>query len=129
MEFVAGQRWTYRAPVGFEASRLVIGAVVEFGESAQIICAAVSGAPKRMPDGQLEAVVVAFLPFSQAAFAATVVDLDGVDVVPAAFARELQAWAADGRGLSVFTVPFDGFLDKLIARQMAQIVGPRAVAT
>lgn len=126
MVFAAGQRWTYRAPAGFEASRIVIGAVVGFGESDVVVCAAVAGAPRRMPDGHVETIIIPFLPFAQSAFAATVVSPDGVDVPPAAFARELELWAADPRGLSTFTVPFDGFVDKLIARQMADIVGPIA---
>lgn len=126
MEFAAGQRWTYRAPAGFETSRIVIGAVVGFGEGDVVVCAAVAGAPRRMPDGAIQAVIIPFLPFAQAAFAATVVAPDGVDIPPPAFTRELELWAADPRGLSTFTVPFDGFVDRLIARQMAEIVGPQA---
>jgi hypothetical protein len=129
MNFAVGQRWTYRAPPGFEASRIVIGAVVSFGMNDRVICAAVAGAPRRHPDGALEAVNIAFLPFSQAAFEATIVELDGTDVPPTVFTSEMEQWASDPRGLSTFTVPFDGYLDKLIARQMAEIVGPHVSAT
>lgn len=120
--FAAGQRWTYRAPAGFEGSRIVIGAVVSFGTNERIVCAAVAGAPRRLPDGAVEAVNIAFLPFTEAAFQATVEVADGTDVPPAAFADEMDAWARDARGLTTFTVSFDGYLDKLIARQMAEIV-------
>lgn len=124
MNFAAGQRWTYRAPAGFEASRIVIGAVVTFGNSEQVVCVAVSGAPKRSTDGGLEAVVIPFLPLSLDAFAATVVEQDGSDLPPPSFATEMDAWVADPRGLSTFSVPFEGSLETLIARQMAQIVLP-----
>jgi hypothetical protein len=126
--FAAGQCWTYRAPAGFEASRIVIGAVVSFGSHERVICAAVAGAPRRLPDGSVEAVNIAFLPFSEAAFAATVVEAAGSDMTPPAFADEMEAWARDPRGLVIFTVPFTGYLDKLIGAQMADIVRPHVAA-
>ncbi len=54
---------------------------------------------------------------------ATVVALDGAEEPAAAFGDKLQEWSNDPRGLTTFTVPFDGHLDHLIAHQMAQIVG------
>lgn len=125
MEFAAGQRWTYRAPAGFEASRIVIGAVVSFGADQRVVCAAVAGAPQRSGGGRLEAVMIPFLPFADTAFAATVLDYDGQDAPPEAFAPAFDAWARDERGLSMFTVPFEGGLELMIARQMAQIVSPQ----
>jgi hypothetical protein len=124
MDF-AGQRWTYRTPPGFAASRIVIGAIVSFSDEARVICVAVAGAPQRRPDGGLDAVTIPFLPLSEKAFAATVVALDGTDAVPQAFTGAIEAWAADPRGLTMFTVPFEGFLDRLIGHQMAEIVGPQ----
>lgn len=124
MEFAAGQRWTYRAPAGFEASRIVIGAVVSFSANERVVCVAVFGAPQRGADGTLEPVVIPFLPFAHAAFASTVLAYDGEDVPPAAFGPALDAWASDRRGLSMFTVPFEGGLELMIARQMEQIVNP-----
>ncbi len=129
MDFAVGQRWIYRTPPGFEASRIVIGAVVSFGVHDQVVCVAVAGAPRRHGDGTVDTVNIAFLPFSRAAFEATIVAPDGMDFPPPAFAGEMEHWASDPRGLSTFTVPFDGYLDKLIARQMADIVGPQATAT
>ncbi len=126
LEFSAGQRWTYRAPAGFEASRIVIGAVVSCSGDKKVVCAAVAGAPRRLPDGQFEAVVIPFLPFTEAAFAATVLACDGEDAPPPEFAPALEAWAKDARGLSMFTVPFEGNLDVMIARQMEKIVGADA---
>lgn len=127
--FVAGQRWTYRTPAGFEASRIVIGAVVAFGIHARVVCAAAAKAPRRLPDGTVDAVNIAFLPFSEAAFQATVLTLDGTDVPPPSFADEMEAWARDPRGLTMFTVPFEGFLDKMIGQQMAEILRPHVAAT
>ena len=126
MSFAAGQRWTYRAPMGFEASRLVIGAILKFEGSSSIICCSVTGAPRRHSDGSIDSVTIPFLPMSEAALTATVVAQDGLEEPAAAFAEKLQEWSNDPRGLSTFTVPFDGYLDHLIAHQMAQIVGLNA---
>ena len=128
MDFAAGQRWTYRTPSGYEASRIVVGAVVTFRGSERAVCVAIAGAPGRTLDGRHDPIDIPFLAFTQSAFEATVGALDGSDVPPAAFAAGMEAWAADSRGLAVFTVPFEGTLDGLIARQMAEIVGPGAVA-
>jgi hypothetical protein len=126
MTFAAGQCWTYRAPQGFEASRIVIGAVVTFSGEQRIICCSVIHAPRHRPDDIIDAVTIPFLPMSEQALATTVVAQDG-EAQPAEHFREaLDAWAADERGLTSFTVPFDGFLDRLIARQMAAIVGRSA---
>ena len=121
MDFAAGQRWTYRAPAGFETSRIVIGAVVSFGQGERVVCAAVAGAPVKADDGSPQPAVIPFLPFAEQAFAATVVSRDGCDMPPPAFKAEMDAWMADPRGLTIFTVPFEGSLNRLIARQMAQI--------
>lgn len=123
MSFSAGQRWTYRAPEGFEASRIVIGAILRFEDADSIVCCAVTAAPRRNPDGSIDIVTIPFLPITEAALAQTVVSQDGNEEPPAAFADKLQEWCNDPRGLSTFTVAFDGYLDHLIAHQMAQIVG------
>ena len=123
MSFAAGQRWTYRAPQGFEASRVVIGAILKFEGSESIICCTVTGAPRRHADGSVDVVTIPFLPMSEEALTATVVAPDGAEEPAAAFAEKLQEWTNDPRGLTTFTVPFDGHLDHLIAHQMAKIVG------
>ncbi len=66
MSFAAGQRWTYRAPQGFEASRLVIGAIFKFEGSDSIVCCSVTGAPRRHADGSIDVVAIPFLPMSEA---------------------------------------------------------------
>lgn len=121
MEFAAGQRWTYRAPRGYEGSRIVIGAVVSFGDGERVVCAAVAGAPTRLPDGCEVAATIPFLLFKEAAFAETVASPDGEDEPPPDFKPAMEAWMADPRGLSTFTVPFEGSLNMLIARQMEKI--------
>lgn len=127
-ELKAGQVWCYAAPQGFESSRLVIGAIATFSGETRIVCVSVTGAPQRQPDGSLATVAIPFLPISETAFAATVSSLDeaATEAPDAAFADALDEWSGDTRGLTCFTVPFDGFLDKLIARQMAAIVGTDA---
>jgi hypothetical protein len=121
--FAAGQRWTYRAPPGSEDSRIVIGAVVAFAEGRTIVCCSVLAAPQRMPDGSIGRVTIPFLPMAADALAASVGSLDGEGAVPPEFAPQLAAWQADARGLSFFTVPIDGSLEGMIARQMAEIAG------
>lgn len=123
MTFAAGQRWSYNAAQGFEASRLVIGAILKFEDADSIVCCSVTGAPRKRPDGTIEIVTIPFLPMSETALSATVAAQDGLEEPPEAFAEKLQEWCNDPRGLSQFTVPFDGHLDHMIARQMAQIVG------
>ncbi len=126
MDLAAGQSWTYRAPEGFEGSRIVIGAIVRFVGSRSIVCCSVTGAPRRRGDGTLEAVMIPFIPLSEPAFRASVVDLDGAGELPESFAQKLQEWSDDPRGLTTFTVPFEGFLDRMIAMQMAALTGQSA---
>jgi hypothetical protein len=128
MDIKAGQAWLYRAPAGFEASRILVGAVLTFPEGAKIVCCAASGAPVRQPDSGVVATTIPFFPMSEAAFAASVVAPDGAAELPAAFHPALETWRADPRGLAVFTVPFEGSLDRMIALQMAAIIGPEAAA-
>lgn len=122
-QFRAGACWTYNAPQGFEASRILVGAVLTFQDREPIVCCAVTGAPRRNPDGSIQTVTVPFLPMTAPALAATVHSAAGDAAIPEGFSAALEHWAADPRGLSAFTVPFDGWLDRLIARQMAEIAG------
>lgn len=126
MQFAAGQCWTYRAPEGFEASRVLIGAIASFDRDRTIVCAAVTHAPRRRPDGLFEPMTIPFLPMTDAAFQATVVGLDGMGVLPETFGDKLEAWSTDPKGLTAFTVPFDGFIDHMIAQQMAEIAAQTA---
>lgn len=123
MKLHAGQCWQYRAPAGFEDSRLIIGAVATFDGGRSIVCAAVIHAPRRFADAHVEAVTIPFLPMTEDAFRASVVTCEGMQDLPPDFAEKLDAWSRDPKGLSCFTVPFEGSLDVLIARQMAEIAG------
>lgn len=126
-DFQAGERWSYRTVTGYEDSRLVVGAVLRFTEDEPIVCCAVTGAPRKLPDGRLDTVTIPFLPIRASALTSTVLARDGHAEPPPAFMPAFEAWSDDPRGLSAFTVPFDGRLDTLIARQMAEIVGRRGV--
>lgn len=117
-----GQKWTYRVPAGFEGSRVVVGAILSFADRERIICCSVSGAPRRLPCGAVDLVTIPFLPMTERAFHATVECLDGTDDLPLGFAGALAEWSDDSRGLTTFTVPFEGFLDRMIAKQMAAII-------
>ena len=126
MEIKAGQTWTYRAPAGFEASRLLVGAVLTFPEGASIVCCAASGAPVRHADGTVVPATIPFIPLSREAFEQSVRTAEGAAELPADFYAALEAWRADPRGLTTFTVAFEGSLDRMIALQMAAIIGPEA---
>ena len=119
----AGQRWTYRAPAGFETSRMVVGAIVTFADHPAIVCCAVTAAPRKLPDGRVDTVTIPFLPIGEAAFRESIVSPDGEAGVEENFATAFEVWHGDGCGLSAFTVPFEGYLDRMIALQMAAIVG------
>jgi hypothetical protein len=124
--FRAGERWIYRPPEGFERSRIVVGAVVEFADREPIVCCAVTGAQHRLPDGSFDTITIPFLPMTANALIRSVIASDGPGNVPTDFAAAFQTWRDDPRGLSAFTVPFEGVLERLIAQQMQQIVGGRA---
>jgi hypothetical protein len=125
--FAAGEQWRYRAgEAGLEASRLIIGAVLTFPASPSLVCCAVTAANRRAADGTLEPATIPFLPMTQAAVAASVTVRDGEAALPDAFQRLFEAWRQDPRGLTYFTVPFEGRLDHMIARQMAEMIGANA---
>lgn len=130
MSFVAGQSWAYRAPEGFQSSRIVIGAIVRFEDRESIVCISVLDAPRAHNSPSGDTVTIPFVPLSEGAFAASVTALAADEEhVPDAFANQLQAWSVDDRGLAVFTVPFLGYLDQMMSMQMAAIAGqPRQTA-
>ena len=122
-EYRAGEAWTYRAPAGYENSRLVIGAHLTFDAHEPILCCAVTGAPLRQEDTSHAAGTIPFLPLTLQALKDSVIRKDGTAPLPALFQSNLEKWQSDKRGLTFFTVPFEGYLEQMIARQMAQIVG------
>jgi len=126
MALAAGQRWAYRSPEGFEDSRIVIGAIVKFEGRSSIICCSVNGAPRQTPNGSSEKTDIPFIALSEPAFIESVTAEDGTGELAPEFLEALQAWADDPRGLTSFTVPFDGFLDRIISQQMAAIMGEPA---
>ena len=69
---------------------------------------------------------IPFLTLTEYALTHTVVALDGTDHLPVSFAARLQEWSEDPRGMSTFTVPFDGFLDHLISEQVAHLASGQA---
>lgn len=123
MTIAAGQVWTYRAPPEIVNSRIIIGALLEFEAGRMLACCTVTGALQQRPDGSLEQVTIPFLPMTVEALGRTVVAHEGEGAVAEDFARHFADWHSDHRGLSYFTVPFEGTLDRMIARQMAEIVG------
>lgn len=122
IDFAAGQCWSYSAPPEISDSRIVIGAILEFTGGRRIAGCAVTGALQRRPDGTIEQATIPFLPLTLEALAETVLQRDGTGELPDDFAAALEAWQQDPRGLTYFTVPFEGSLERMIARQMAAIV-------
>ena len=84
-KYSVGQSWTYEAPRGFEDSRIVIGAILTFASHQPVICAAVTQAPMRDENGNVQALTIPFLPFSKTAFDETVLQFDGSASLPASF--------------------------------------------
>jgi hypothetical protein len=126
MDLAAGQCWTYRPPAGFEHSRLVIGAILHFQSGRTAVCCSVTEAPRRNPNGTIERVSIPFLPLTEPAFRMSAMQFDGYLEPPTIFAEKLQSWQDDPRGLSTFTVAFEGDLEQLIALQMAEIASRTA---
>ncbi|MEL6372522.1 MAG: hypothetical protein AAFR04_00970 [Pseudomonadota bacterium] len=122
-ELAAGQTWHYRAHDHNARSVIVIGAIVRFEERAPIVCCAVLNAPDRGQDGKAQATTIPFLPLAYDAAAQTLTEPSAQEFdLPEGFVPALQAWQEDARGLTCYTVPFDGRLDRMIALQMASIV-------
>lgn len=120
--FEAGQRWSYAAPADNAGSRIIIGAILEFAGGRRIAGCTVTGALQKASDGTVDHVTIPFLPMTLEALAETVLTLDGTGQLPDNFAAELDAWQHDARGATYFTVPFEGSLERMIARQMAAII-------
>lgn len=126
MQFSVGQTWTYAAAEPMVDSRITIGALVEFESGQMLACCSVTGALQKRPDGTIERVTIPFLPMTLDALRRTVVALDGDGTVADAFTAHFEVWSEDPRGVSYFTVPFEGTLERMIALQMAEIAGEPA---
>lgn len=111
----AGQSWKYRAPQGFEQSRLVVGAIVKFEVNESIVCCSVLDVPRGG-----KTVTFPFLPLTESAFRASILELDGVAEIPGSFASRLLQWAEDKEGMMAFKVPFAGSLDQMIELQFGR---------
>lgn len=124
----AGQRWTFDATHGFSDARIVIGAIVSTGGGERIICFGVTRAPTTLDGGIQGEAVISFIPMAESAFKRTVQVCEGMSEPLDGFQSELQAWQNDPRGLTVFSVPFDGCLDRLLANQAASLINTRTSA-
>ena len=123
MTFAVGQQWTYAAQPAQSQSRIIIGALLDFADSGRIACCTVTGAHQKQPDGTYSLVTIPFLPMTLDALERTVIELDGEGGVADEFLQQFDAWHDDERGLSYFTVPFEGSLERMIAMQMSDLVG------
>lgn len=128
-----GQVWAYAprdhatAADAAPASEIVVAAVVAFKNHDTVICCSVRGALQRQPDGTVKRADIPFLPLTEPAFRQTITTLIAANgSAVAGFQSGFDTWSKDPRGLSVFTVPFGGSLEKMIARQMQAIVQNRA---
>lgn len=122
--FKAGETWTTRGVAEGSLPVLVIGAIVRDDRSGRGIAAcAVWNARAKSADGIWSPATIPFLPIDLEALTASVVAPAPPRPLPDEFMSHFETWRADPRGLSVFTIPFEGTLDGLIARQMAAIAG------
>jgi len=122
----AGQSWQFNTSHGFDDARAIIGAIVSPSSGPRIVCFAVTRAPTTLDDGSKSEAMISFIPMAEPAFLETVTTLDGMAAPPPEFSEELTAWQADDRGLTIFTVAFDGCLDRLLAHQAASLINQPA---
>lgn len=121
-QLAAGQCWTFDTSHGFDDARIIIGALVSPASGERIICFSVTRAPTVVDGGVQTDAMISFIPITESAFRHSVRACTGTAEPPREFADELYAWQADPRGLTIFTVPFDGCLDRLLARQAASLI-------
>lgn len=126
VDLVAGQSWQFNATHGFDDARLIIGALVSLGDGKRIVCFSVTRAPTTLEGGVQSEAMISFIPMAERAFRETITELDGTNSPPPEFSKELESWRTDERGLTVFTVSFDGCLDRLLARQAATLISKPA---
>lgn len=122
----AGQRWCFDTSYGFDDARAIVGAIVSPSSGERIVCFSVTRAPTTLDDGSKSEAMISFIPMTESAFRATITEPDGNAALPAEFSDELAAWQSDARGLTIFTVPFDGCLDRLLANQAASLINQPA---
>lgn len=122
----AGQCWQFNTSHGFEDARAIIGAIVSPSSGPRIICFTVTRAPTTLENGTKGEAMISFIPMAEPAFLETVTELEGTATPPPEFAEELAAWQSDARGLTIFTVAFDGCLDRLLAHQAASLIAEPA---
>ncbi len=108
--YSVGQSWIYEAPNGFEKSRIIIGAILTFASHEPVICAAVTDAPMKDEEGNVQSLTIPFLPFSKTAFEQTVIRVDGTAPVPESFRDNYKNWKTDSKGLGFINIPFRGLL-------------------
>ncbi len=125
-QLAAGQNWRFNASHGFDDARVIIGAIVSPSAGERIVCFSVTRAPTTLDDGTETDAMISFIPMAEPAFRATITTLDGAAVPPPEFSDELAHWQSDERGLTIFTVAFDGCLDRLLAHQAASLIGQSA---
>ncbi len=122
----AGQSWQFNTSHGFDDARAIIGAIVSPSGGERIICFSVTRAPTTLDDGTETDAMISFIPMAETAFRATITNLEGTATPPPEFSDELAVWQSDVRGLTVFTVAFDGCLDRLLAHQAASLIAQPA---
>lgn len=126
VQIAAGQCWQFDTSHGFDDARIIIGALVTPQQGERIICFTVTRAPTTLDGGIASDAMISFIPMTESAFRQTITEPDGSASPPPEFSDELQAWQSDERGLTIFTVPFDGCLDRLLARQAASVISQPA---
>ena len=108
--YVVGQAWSYKAPAGFERSRIIIGAILTFASHEPIICVAVTKAPMSDIEGRVQPLTIPFLPFSKNAFDQTVMTIGRSAPLPENFINHYTCWKNDLKGLGFINIPFKGLL-------------------
>ncbi len=116
MTLTPGQQWISHNQSGQAQSKMVIGAIANCGQHGRIICCTIVSDDPTNKDTS-----ISFLPMTENAFLESITSQDGTGDLAEGFAGALETWKSDPRGLSVFTVPFKGSLNRLIADQMTAV--------
>jgi hypothetical protein len=116
----AGQSWKYRAPQGYEDSRIVVGAIVHFEKGESVVCCSVHNVPRKVNGSSSETITLPFLPLTESAFRSSISEKDGVGELAGSFAQRLLTWAEDANGMVAFKVPFSGNLEQMVELQFGR---------
>jgi len=116
-KYEVGQRWSYRAPKGYENSYFTIGAIEEVPEVGDIICVTLVGVPApggEGKDGATPKQTIAFVPFARDAIDSSAVMHLGEGSSPPHFKALFADWKEQTDGEDFLPIPIPMFIDMIM---------------